>query len=55
MWDVRSNPVGDDATAADSSKRCQSLDGQFNPYNVFTEVRFLKLPVKINYFTTNLS
>ena len=53
MWDVRSSPVGDDATAADSSKTCKSLDGLFNPYNVFTEVRLLKLPVKINLFSTN--
>ena len=46
MWEVRSNPVGDDAIAANFSERCQSLDGQFNPYKVFTEVRFLR--VKIN-------
>lgn len=36
-YGVHKNPVGEDASYTDVSRRCMSLEGNFNPYAVYTK------------------
>ena len=38
QWGIHKNPVDDDARDTDVSKRCMSMQENFNPYTVFTQV-----------------
>ena len=41
MWDIHKNSVGEDGRTGEVSKRCMSLQGNFNPYNVDVKVGFI--------------